>query len=87
METTIDDPAEAIRRVLRTKINSEATDRAGLESRHGRVWSPAEMAAEFEVLEYKAPLVVVRKRSDQKLGSLFFQHHPRFYWGYEEDKP
>jgi hypothetical protein len=59
--------------------------RSGLEARHGRVWDAAELARDFEVLGFAAPFVVVRKRSDQKLGSLLFQHHPRFYFAFSQD--
>jgi hypothetical protein len=31
---------------------------------------------------FKAPLVVVRRKSDGKKGSLEFQHQPRFYFGF-----
>jgi hypothetical protein len=45
-----------------------------------------ELAAEFEVIGFAAPLVVVRRRSDGKKGSLFFQHSPRFYYAWQEGK-
>jgi len=37
----------------------------------------------FDVLGFMAPVVVVRRKSDGQKGSLFFQHHPRFYFGFE----
>jgi hypothetical protein len=61
-------------------------DRSGLEARHGRVWDAVELARDFEVLGFAAPFVVVRRRTDQKLGSLLFQHHPRYYFGFSEDE-
>jgi hypothetical protein len=87
LHDTMTDPTEEIRRALTLKLNGESAERADLERRHGQVWNPAELAAEFEVMEFAAPLVVVRRRSDAKLGSLFFQHHPRFYFEFEEDEP
>jgi hypothetical protein len=35
-----------------------------------------ELGADFEVLGFAAPLVVVRRRSDNMDGSLYFQHNP-----------
>ena len=78
MEPTLDDRVEAIRRVLRVQINSNPAEREDLEIRYGRVWNAKEMADEFTVLEFKAPLVVVRRKIDNQLGSLFFQHWPRY---------
>jgi hypothetical protein len=31
--------------------------------------------------------VVVRRRSDGVKGSLYFQHNPRFYYGFEPHRP
>jgi len=61
-------------------------NRSGLEARHGRVWDTVELAQDFEVLGFAAPFVVVRRRADQRLGSLLFQHEPRFYFAFEEDQ-
>ncbi|HXP62664.1 MAG TPA: hypothetical protein VN829_19345 [Dongiaceae bacterium] len=61
-------------------------NRSGLEARHGRVWDTVELAQDFEVLGFAAPFVVVRRRTDQKLGSFLFQHQPRFYFGFSEDE-
>ena len=85
METTSIDTTETKRRAMLAQINSQAAERATLESRHGQVWSAAELAHDFEVLGFAAPLVVVRRRTDNKLGSLLFQHHPRYYFGFKED--
>ena len=86
MQTTTIDPTEAIRRVLVVQINTRPADRAALESRYGRVWSTTELQEDFEVLDFQAPLVVVRRKSDDRLGSLFFQHQPRFYFDFKEDE-
>ena len=85
-QPAIADPSETIRRVLQLKINAESAERADLESRHGRVWSSSELRADFTVLEFHAPVVVVQRKSDSKLGSLFFQHFPRFYFDFKEDE-
>lgn len=76
------DPTEAIRRARSQEINREPFGRAGLEARYGRVWNTLELAQEFEVLGFAAPLVVVRRKADGSRGSLEFQHDPRFYFNY-----
>ncbi len=86
METTTIDRTETTRRALLTKINSEAAERSALEARYGHVWSTSELSQDFEVLEFGAPFVVVRRKENGKLGSLLFQHHPRFYFAFQEDK-
>lgn len=86
------DETEGIRRVLVHEINSEVqsndknAERTRLEKEHGQVWDTQELSAEFEVIGFSAPLVVVKRKSDGAKGSLFFQHLPRFYFDFTEDK-
>jgi hypothetical protein len=85
------DDTEEIRRARLAGINgavkSQDTDieRNRLEIRYGQVWNTAQLASEFEVLGFKAPYVVVRRRSDGLKGSLEFQHHPRLYFNFDLD--
>jgi hypothetical protein len=79
------DPTEEKRRALLVTVNAVPADRAILEARHGQVWSTEELARDFEVVGFAAPLVVVKRKSDGRAGSLMFQHHPRFYFRFEED--
>jgi hypothetical protein len=76
------DPTEAVRRELVAEINAQPGSREALESEHGRVWDTQQLAEEFEVLGFLAPLVVARRRADGVKGSLFFQHAPRYYYGF-----
>jgi hypothetical protein len=32
-----------------------------------------------------APMVIVRRKSDGVRGTLFFQHDPRYYWGFNAE--
>jgi hypothetical protein len=86
------DKTEGIRRVLVHEINSNVqsndddAERTRLEKEHGKVWNTQELSAEFEVLNFMAPLVVVKRKSDGAKGSLFFQRMPRFYFDFTEDK-
>jgi hypothetical protein len=74
------DATETVRREKQAKINAQPGSREALEAEHGQVWNTQELAQEFEVLGFAAPLVVVRRRADRVRGSLFFQHTPRFYF-------
>ncbi len=78
--------SEALRRKAQKAINEDALPREELELRHGKVWSTDEMARDFVVHGFGAPLVVVERKTDRKLGTLYFQHAPRYYWGFREDR-
>ncbi len=79
------DETETIRRQMVSEINAEPGSRADLENKHGQVWNTDEMCRDFEPLGFAAPLIVVRRRSDRVRGSLMFQHHPRFYFGFQPE--
>lgn len=77
------DETEPLRRERLKEINAEPGSREALQAQHGQVWSTAELGEEFEVIGFMAPLVVVRRRSDGRKGSLEFQHNPRFYFNFQ----
>jgi hypothetical protein len=79
------DPTESIRREMLAEINSAPGSREALETEHGQIWDTKQLGEDFDVIGFAAPLVVVRRRSDGKRGSLFFQHNPRFYYGFQAD--
>ena len=84
------DTTEGIRREMVGQINSEVQsaseelERARLERVYGQVWNTRELSEEFEVLGFMAPFITVRRKSDNKKGSMMFQHHPRFYFAFAE---
>lgn len=82
--STIDD-TEVIRCQMLAKINTEPGERAVLEREHGQIWDTDELCRDFEVEGFLAPMVVVRRKSDGKTGSMLFQHHPRYYWGFQAE--
>jgi len=86
MQTGSIDPVENIRRALAAEINSQTVERADLETRYGRVWNASELANDFEVLGFASPFAVVKRKTDNQLGSLVFQHYPRYYFSFKEDK-
>lgn len=80
------DPTEEMRRAATEEINEKKLDREAMEKLHGQVWDTEELRRDFDVQSFLAPLCIVRRKSDGALGSLFFQHEPRFYYGFEEDE-
>ena len=58
------DPTEIIRRQRLYEINAEPGSREALEAQYGEVWDTNELADQFEVIGFMAPLIVVRRRSD-----------------------
>ena len=80
------DPTEPIRRERPVEINAEPGTRESLEAQYGKVWTTDELSEDFEVIGFMAPLVVVRRKDAGVKGSLEFQHSPRLYWGFVEDK-
>jgi hypothetical protein len=80
------DPTEPIRRRRLVEINAEPVSRGALEARYGQVWDTTQLAEDFEVIGFMAPLVVVRRKRDGVKGSLYFQHDPRFYFAFQAHK-
>ena len=57
-----------------------------LRERYGKVWDSQGLRQDFEVLSFLAPFVVVKERKTGKKGTLEFQHLPRFYFSWQEDR-
>ena len=74
------------RKVLAVEINSQPAERAALEAQYGQVWNTAEMGRDFEALGFAAPFVIVKRKADHQLGSLLFQHRPRYYFSFQADR-
>lgn len=79
------DETESIRRQEIAAINADPNSREKLEAQHGQVWDTQELRDDFDVTGFLAPYVVVRRKSDGVVGSLQFQHNPRFYFGFQAD--
>jgi hypothetical protein len=80
------DATENIRRGLVSEINADPTGRAALEKEYGQVWDTQQLSNDFEVTGFMAPFVVVKRKADGVVGSLMFQHSPRFYFSFTADK-
>lgn len=77
------DPTEPIRRQRLAEINAVPGSRDALESEYGQVWDTSELARDFIVVGFMAPLVVVKRKADSVKGSLEFQHQPRYYFSFQ----
>lgn len=82
----VNDPTEDIRRTLVERIDSQPANREELEQTFGQVWDTQELARDYVVTGFAAPYVVVRRKCDGTLGSLMFQHNPRYYFKFVEDR-
>jgi len=65
-------------------IKVEEAKRKELEEQYGQVWNTTELQEDFTVSGFMAPFVVVKRKSDNKRGSLSFDHMPRFYYDFKE---
>jgi hypothetical protein len=86
------DHTEEIRRDRLVAINSAVqsqdahAERKRLQAMYGPVWDTSQLRADFEVLGFMAPYIVVRRRSDGRKGSLEFQHQPRLHFNFILDR-
>lgn len=80
------DETEAIRRQMVKEINSNPGEREELEKKYGQVWDTSDLSRDFDVKGFAAPLVVVQRKTDGVMGSLEFQHRPRYYFNWKEHK-
>lgn len=80
------DQTEETRRALVQVINLVPGSREALEAEHGQVWDTDQLCRDFDVQSFAAPFVVVRRKSDGKVGTLMFQHNPRFYYAFTAEK-
>jgi hypothetical protein len=79
------DPTENIRKQMVAELNSDDATRAGLEQKHGQVWTTHEMLEEFDALGFLSPFILVRKKDSGERGSLMFTHSPRFYFSWKAE--
>jgi hypothetical protein len=78
--TSSNDETEFLRRRMIRNGEVQANLAAALSQ--DETWDTAELQRDFEVLQFQAPLVVVRRRSDGQLGSLEFTPSPRVYFSW-----
>lgn len=74
------DEATVARMVETEKVNREGIP----DSYDGPIWETHEMQADFVVMGFAAPMVVVKRKSDGVKGTLYFTHSPRRYFDFQE---
>lgn len=81
------DETETMRRQMIAKQQTDgAKGQPALEEAHGQVWNGDQLRCDFEVQGFMVPFIIVRRLSDGVVGTLEFQHDPRLYWDFKEDK-
>jgi hypothetical protein len=60
-------------------------EKKDLENIHGEVLTTAEAVQKYEFIAFCAPFARVRRRTDGQIGTLEFQHNPRFYFKFVEN--
>ena len=76
------DPTEAIRREL---VQEMPAVLASVLAEGAPTWTGQEMSRDFEAIDFAAPFIIVRRRSDGVKGSLEFTHYPRVYFNWQAD--
>jgi len=80
------DITEGVRRERVAELNAAAAERTALEAQYGQVWDTTQLQQDFRVLGFLAPYVTVQRIIDGAMGSLEFQHSPRFYFNFVRNK-
>jgi hypothetical protein len=82
-------PCRIIQAEIRSEIesNSEESERFRLEAKYGadNVWDTSTLSRDFAVQGFMAPFCVVKRKLDGVVGTVQFQHSPRFYFGFQAD--
>jgi hypothetical protein len=66
------------------KIVPPPRTKVDLEQEFGKVWTVADLAHEFVVTSIIGNTVVVRRKSDNRVGTLQFQSDPPLYFQFVE---
>ena len=74
------------RRKRQLEVQRTPKTREQLEAEFGQVWDTKELAREFVVTAIIRPLIVVRRKADDVVGTLTVQEKPRFYFAFEPGK-
>lgn len=48
----------------------------------GQTWDTTQLQADFSVIGFSAPFVVVTRKADGQKGTLEFTHSPRVYFNF-----
>lgn len=79
-----DHMVDCMRMKLASTINNNPKTREELTKDFGNVYDSTEVHTAYKILSFAAPFVYVQDITTGKKGTLEFQHHPRFYYSFEE---
>jgi hypothetical protein len=65
-----------------TAVPETPRSREELEAQHERVWDTRQLAEEFVITSIIGHTVVVRRKTDDLVGTLQYQEAPRLYFGF-----
>ena len=80
------DQTEQLRRDMVAEINAAPGSREALEQQYGAVWDTKQLQELFQVQGFAAPVAVARRPEDGAVGTVKFQHPPRFYFNFDSDE-
>ena len=80
----IADHTEEMRRHAMKVMKDEPASFQDLVARFGadNVWTTEQVRKLFEITSFMAPYCTCVRKSDGQVGSLIFQHSPRFYFNF-----
>ncbi len=79
------DTTEIIRMELAKQLDGGSADREKLEKEFGQVWDTKELMLDFQIDGFAHPFVVVKRRTDNVVGTVVFQHSPRLFYSFTPD--
>lgn len=74
---------DSLREKLVLEINSNPKNRENMEDVYGEIWDTKELSRDFEVFQFLSPFVLVRNKDTSEVGTIMFQHKPRFYFSWK----
>ena len=74
------------RNVLQQGLNMDPQSRDELEATVGEVWDEDELSQEFEILGFRPPFAMVKRRFNGARGTVLYQDDPRYYFNFEQDR-
>jgi hypothetical protein len=76
---------DCMRMKMASIINNNPKTREELTKDFGNVYDCEDIHTAYEIIGFAAPFVYVQDIATGKKGTLMFQHHPRFYFSFEEE--
>ena len=83
-DRNVADHTEEMRRFAMKEMAKKSASYEKLVAHYGKdnVWTSKQVMKTFEVTSFMAPYCTCVRKSDGQVGSLIFQHSPRFYFNF-----